>query len=147
MLVWLLKGLHSVMLSETLKYSLNFAAITDKGPTELYCTQIHYCEINWYRIKGVWVWVGRGFTPSRHLMLSSGREHTTHRIFYMPSRTGTAGHNRAFDNPVTEHWGKAEMFSLCGTRTDNISGQSWTRYLERANWAHPSSPQNQWTTA
>ena len=50
-----------------------------------------------------------------------------HRIFYMPSRTGTAGHTKAFDNPVAEHWGKAEMFSSCGTRTDNISGQSRMR--------------------
>ena len=25
----------------------------------------------------------------------------------MPSRTGTAGHTRAFDSPVTEHWGKS----------------------------------------
>ena len=52
-----------------------------------------------------------------------------HRIFYMPSRIDTAGHTKAFDYPVTEHWGKAEMFSYAGgTRTDNTSGRSRTRY-------------------
>ena len=38
-----------------------------------------------------------------------------HGIFYMPGRTGKAGHTSAFDNPVTEDWGKAEMFSSCGS--------------------------------
>ena len=29
-----------------------------------------------------------------------------HRIVYMPSRTDTAGHTKAFDYPVAEHWGE-----------------------------------------
>ena len=38
----------------------------------------------------------------------------------MPSRTDTAGHTTAFDYPVAEHWGKAEMScSASGTRADN----------------------------
>ena len=45
-----------------------------------------------------------------------------------------AGHTKAFDYPVVEHWGKAEMFSSPGgTRTDNTSVWSRTRY-------HPGSP-------
>ena len=81
-----------------------------------------------------------GFTPSRHLRPSSGREHTIvqliqsgdddylmnetrrklttkrqspslfdkwHQIFYMPGRTDTAGHTKAFDCPVMGHWGKS----------------------------------------
>ena len=45
----------------------------------------------------------------------------------MPNCIDTAAvHTKAFDNPDTEHSG--EMFSSCGTRTDNISGQSRTRY-------------------
>ena len=55
----------------------------------------------------------------------------------MPSRIGEAGHTKAFDFPVAEHWGKAEMFSSAGgTRTDNTSVQSRTRY----QLSHPSSP-------
>ena len=33
-------------------------------------------------------------------------------MFYMPSRTDTAGHTKAFDYPVQEHWGGGtEVFS------------------------------------
>ena len=40
----------------------------------------------------------------------------------MPSRIDEAGHTKAFDYPVTEHWGEAEMFSSAGgTRIDNTS--------------------------
>ena len=46
-----------------------------------------------------------------------------HGIFYMPSRIDTAGHTKAFDYPVAEHWG-AEMFSPARTRTDNTSAHS-----------------------
>ena len=43
----------------------------------------------------------------------------------MASRTDTAGHTGPFDNPVTEHWGKAEVFSSAsGTRTGNTSADS-----------------------
>ena len=43
----------------------------------------------------------------------------------MPSRIDEAGHTKAFDDPVAEHWGKTEMFSSAGgTRTDNTSVQS-----------------------
>ena len=40
----------------------------------------------------------------------------------MPSRIDEAGHTKAFDYPVAEHWGggEAEMFSSAGgTLTDN----------------------------
>ena len=48
-----------------------------------------------------------------------------------------AGHTKAFDYPVVEHWGKAEMFSSPGgTRTDNTSVWSRTRY-------HPGSPKKE----
>ena len=30
------------------------------------------------------------------------------RIFYMPSRTDEAGHTKAFDNPVAEHWRESQ---------------------------------------
>ena len=46
----------------------------------------------------------------------------------MPSRIDEAGHTKAFDYPVAEHWGEAEMFSSAGgTRTDNTSVRSRTR--------------------
>ena len=32
----------------------------------------------------------------------------------MPSRIDEAGHTKAFDYPVAEHWGEAEMFSSAG---------------------------------
>ena len=60
-----------------------------------------------------------------------------HGIFYMPSRIDEAGHTKAFDYPVAEHWGKAEMFSSAGgTRTDNTSVRSRTHY----QLSHPGSP-------
>ena len=37
-----------------------------------------------------------------------------HGIFYMASRIDEAGHTKAFDYPVVEHWGKAEIFSSPG---------------------------------
>ena len=50
-----------------------------------------------------------------------------HGIFYMPSRIDEAGHTKAFDYPVAEHWEKAEVFSSAsGTRTDNTSAHSLT---------------------
>ena len=36
-----------------------------------------------------------------------------------------AVHTKAFDYPVAEHWGKAEMFSPARTRTNNTSAHSW----------------------
>ena len=61
-----------------------------------------------------------------------------HGIFYMPSHIDKAGHTKAFDYPVAEHWGKAEMFSSAGgTRTNNTSVQSRTCY----QLSHPSSPE------
>ena len=55
----------------------------------------------------------------------------------MASRIDEAGHTKAFDYPVVEHWGKAEMFSSPGgTRTDNTSVWSRTRY-------HPGSPKKE----
>ena len=60
-----------------------------------------------------------------------------HGIFYMPSRIDEAGHTKAFDFPVAEPGGKAEMFSSTGgTRIDNTSVQSRTPY----QLSHPSSP-------
>ena len=52
-----------------------------------------------------------------------------HGIFYMPSRIDEAGHTKAFDYSVAEHWGGGgEMFSSAGgTRTDNTSVASRTR--------------------
>ena len=32
-----------------------------------------------------------------------------HGIFYMPSRIDEAGHTKAFDYPVAEHWGGGEV--------------------------------------
>ena len=60
----------------------------------------------------------------------------------MPSRIDEAGHT--FDYPVTEHWGKAEMFSSAGgTRTDNTSVGSRTRYqLSRSGSPGGSSVKN-----
>ena len=52
-----------------------------------------------------------------------------HVIFYISSRTDTAGHTKAFDYPVVGQWGKVEVFSSAsGTRTDNTSVHSPTCY-------------------
>ena len=58
----------------------------------------------------------------------------------MASRIDEAGHTKAFDYPVVEHWGKAEMFSSPGgTRTDNTS--VWSRTRKRKH--HPGSPKKE----
>ena len=42
----------------------------------------------------------------------------------MPSRTDEAGHTKAFDYPVAEHWGVAEMFSSTGGTRTNLGPES-----------------------
>ena len=37
-----------------------------------------------------------------------------HGIFYMPSRIDEAGHTKAFDYPVAEHWGESQNVQFCG---------------------------------
>ena len=37
-----------------------------------------------------------------------------HGIFYMPSRIDEAGHTKAFDFPVAEHWGESRNVQFCG---------------------------------
>ena len=55
-----------------------------------------------------------------YCMNETGRKPTTgtrcptvfykwHGIFYMPSRTDTAGHTKAFIYPVMDHWGKVKV--------------------------------------
>ena len=62
-----------------------------------------------------------------------------HGAFYIPSRRDEAGHTKAFDYPVAEHWGEAEMFSSAGgTRTDNTSVRMC--YRTRYQLSHPGSP-------
>ena len=46
-----------------------------------------------------------------------------HGIFYMPSRIDEAGHTKAFDYPVAEHWGE--------TQNMNIFEFSWaSKYMD-----------------
>ena len=40
----------------------------------------------------------------------------------MPSRIEEAGHTKAFDYPVTEHWAKAEIFSPAGDEPLKLFG-------------------------
>ena len=50
-----------------------------------------------------------------------------HGNFHMPSRTGTAGHTRAFDNPVTEHWGESRnVQSMWDSNRQHIGSDSNT---------------------
>ena len=56
----------------------------------------------------------------------------------MASRIDEAGHTKAFDYPVAEHWGETEMFSPARTRTDNTSAHN-----QRAtNWAISAPPED-----
>ena len=61
-----------------------------------------------------------------------------HGIFYMPSRIDEAGHTKAFDYPVAEHWGESQRTerSLVGfeptsahTYESDIQ-RSTTRYID-----------------
>ena len=53
----------------------------------------------------------------------------------MPSRIDEAGHTKAFDYPVAEHWGKCSVPRMGLEPTTHRSG------VERAtNWATPAPP-------
>ena len=50
--------------------------------------------------------------------------------FYMPNRTDPAGHSKAFDYPVMDHWGVGGGESKCsGTRQIRSDDQSVIRVL------------------
>ena len=51
-----------------------------------------------------------------------------HRIFYMASRTEMAGHTKAFDYPVMDHWGESQSaLTQRHIRTVDLSVHSQTR--------------------
>ena len=49
-----------------------------------------------------------------------------HGIFYMPSRIDEAGHTKAFDDPVAEHWGESRnvQFRRWDSNRQHISPES-----------------------
>ena len=61
-----------------------------------------------------------------------------HGIFYMPSRTDTAGHTKAFDYPVMGHWGKSRsvQFREWDSTWQCIGSQS----NALTHWASPAPP-------
>ena len=97
-----------------------------------------------------WIgWLSGGFTPCRHLRPSSGREHTSGTAYRQrflipsalsnrgasgrgasggnpPSRIDEAGHTKAFDYPVAEHWGESRnvQFRGWGSNRQHISPES-----------------------
>ena len=44
-----------------------------------------------------------------------------HGIFYMPSRIDEAGHTKAFDYPVAEHWGEPRNVQFRSRRRYQLS--------------------------
>ena len=87
-----------------------------------------------------------GFTPSRHLRPPGGnRPPGDNPLLFSISGTGSficpvAQARLDIPRPLITQsrstGGKTEMFSSCGTRTDNISGESRTRYQP----SHPGDP-------
>ena len=64
-----------------------------------------------------------------------------HGIFYRPSRTDTAGHTKAFDYPVVEHWGKSRnvQFREWDSNRQHIDSQSNVLPTEPSRFPEPST--------
>ena len=53
----------------------------------------------------------------------------------MPSRIDEAGHTKAFDYPVAEHWGESQ----------NLQFRGWSGAERTTNWATPVPPEDRIT--
>ena len=88
----------------------------------------------------------RGILPpavSIYLMNETRRKPTTgrqspslfdkwHGIFYMPSRIDEAGHTKAFDYPVAEHWGESQRAKRSLVGFEPTSAHTYESEIQRS---------------
>ena len=55
-----------------------------------------------------------------------------HGIFYMPSRIDEAGHTKAFDYPVAEHWGESQRTKLSLVGFEPTSAHTYESEIQRS---------------
>ena len=68
---------------------------------------------------------------------TTGRQSPTlfdkwHGIFYMPSRIDEAGHTKAFDNPVAEHWGESQRAKRSLVGLEPTSAHTYESEIQRS---------------
>ena len=77
---------------------------------------------------------------------TTGRQSPTlfdkwHGIFYMPSRIDEAGHTKAFDDPVAEHWGESQRAKRSLVGFEPTSAHTYESEIQRSTtYATPTSP-------
>ena len=77
---------------------------------------------------------------------TTGRQSPTlfdkwHGIFYMPSRIDEAGHTKAFDYPVAEHWGESQRTKRSLVRFEPTSAHTYESEIQRSTtYATPTPP-------
>ena len=55
-----------------------------------------------------------------------------HGIFYMPSRIDEAGHTKAFDYPVAEHWGESQRTKRSLVGFESTSAHTYESEIQRS---------------
>ena len=55
-----------------------------------------------------------------------------HGIFYMPSRIDEAGHTKAFDYPVAEHWGESQRTKQSLVGFEPTSAHTYESEIQRS---------------
>ena len=79
---------------------------------------------------------------------TTGRQSPTlldkwHGIFYMPSRIDEAGHTKAFDDPVAEHWGESQRAKRSLVGLEPTSAHTYESEIQRSTtYATPTAPIN-----
>ena len=64
-----------------------------------------------------------------------------HGIFYMPSRIDEAGHTKAFDDPVAEHWRESQRSKRSLVGLEPTSAHTYESEIQRSTtYATPTSP-------
>ena len=77
---------------------------------------------------------------------TTGRQSPTlfdkwHGIFYMPSRIDEAGHTKAFDDPVAEHWGESQRAKRSLVGLEPTSAHTYESEIQRSTtYATPTAP-------
>ena len=61
-----------------------------------------------------------------------------HGIFYMPSRIDEAGHTKAFDYPVAEHWGESQRTKRSLVGFEPTSDHTYESEIQRSTTYLPT---------
>ena len=81
---------------------------------------------------------------------TTGRQSPTlfdkwHGIFYMPSRIDGAGHTKAFDDPVAEHWGESQRAKRSLVGLEPTSAHTYESEIQRGWELDTTGPALTWS--